>query len=293
MDVAYQLDCEWSLLAQTEIARALRRWHEQQPQLRRFGTPRQLLCFLHSAPAEQTDGPLLALLALARYDQLARRTLLQVLLPALKTQAERMASSPSCLREEVWEVLLYFAWETICGYPVERRRVCVATKLVLDVLHNATRELHRQPAGSDESDRSGELRWLLPPEPTREDETPAREDQSREPVAPPEPVPPETVVLEGVAAGVLGRLDAELILLTRVDGIRLRLLARTVGASYHALRQRRQRAEKRLREFLESDRDVSKRPVSTLVSYEGTVFLPECQRTATATAIDVFAERAA
>jgi DNA-directed RNA polymerase specialized sigma24 family protein len=292
MDVAYQLDCEWSLLAPTEIARALRRWHEQQPQLRRFGSPRHLLCFLHSAPAEQTDGPLLALLALARYDQLARRTLLQVLLPALKTQAERMASSPSCLREEVWEVLLYFAWETICGYPVERRSVCVATKLVLDVLHDATRELHRQPAGSDEAVEH-ELGWLLPAEPTRDEENAAPEDHAKEPAAPPESVTPETVVLDGVAAGVLGRCDAELILLTRVDGIRLRLLARTIGVSYHALRQRRQRAEKRLREFLESDRDVSKRPLSTLVSYEGTVFLPECQRAATATAIDVFAERAA
>jgi DNA-directed RNA polymerase specialized sigma24 family protein len=292
MDVAYQLDCEWSLLAPTEIARALRRWHAQQPQLRRFGTPRQLLSFLHSAPAEQTDGPLLALLALARYDQLARRTLLQVLLPALKTQAERMASSPSRLREEVWEVLLYFAWETICGYPVERRRLCVATKLVLDVLHDATRELHRQPAGSD-GPVEHELGWLIPAESTCEAEHAAPEDQAKEPAAPPEPVPPETIVLDGVAAGVLGRCDAELILLTRVDGIRLRLLARTIGVSYHALRQRRQRAEKRLREFLESDRNVSKRPFSTLVSYEGTVFLPECQPAASPPAIDVFAARAA
>lgn len=292
MDVAYQLDCEWSLLARAEIARALRRWQEQQPQLRGFSSPRRLLCFLHSAPAAQTDGPLLALLALARDDRLARRTLLQVLLPALKAQAERIAY-PSWLRDEVWEVLLYFAWEAICRYPVERRRVCVATKLVLDVLHDATRELHRQPVGSDASDQSGELGWLLLIEPTREGEIAAPDERAREPVAPPDPVPPEAVVLEAVAAGVLSRWDAELILLTRLDGLRLRLLARTIGGSYHALRQRRQRAEKRLREFLESSSDVSKRPVSTLVSYEGTVFLPERQPVADPTAIDVLAERAA
>jgi DNA-directed RNA polymerase specialized sigma24 family protein len=289
MDVAYQLDCEWALLARNEIARALRRWQQQQPQLRRFGSPRCLMCFLHSAPAEQTDGPLLALLELARNDQLARRTLLQVLLPALKAQAERM-THPACMRDEVWEVLLYFAWETICGYPVERRRVCVATKLVLDVLHNATRELHRQPASSDKSDQSHQLGWLLPNEPIRNEETAAPEEHATEPVAPPESLPPEAVVLEGVAAGVLGRRDAELILLTRVDGIRLRLLARTFGVSYHALRQRRQRAEQRLREFLESDRDVSIRPISTLVSHEGTIFRPECPPAA---AIDVLAARAA
>jgi DNA-directed RNA polymerase specialized sigma24 family protein len=292
VDVAYQLDCEWSLSARTEIARALRRWHEQQPLLRRFGSPGQLLRFLHSAPSEQTDGPLLALLALARHDLLARRTLLQVLLPALKAQAERMAY-PCWLRDEVWEVLLYFAWETICRYPVERRRTCVATKLVLDVLHDASRELRRQPAGVDKSDQSRELRWLLPSEPIRAEETSVLEEDTREPVAPAEPLPPEAVVLEAVAAGALARQDAELILLTRVDAIRLRLLAQTIGVSYHALRQRRQRAEKRLREFLASSSDVSKRLVSTLVSYEGTVSLAERQPANAPTAIDVLAERAA
>lgn len=291
MDVAHQLDCEWSLLARTELARALRRWQAQQPQLRRFASPRLLLSFLHSAPAEQTDGPLLALLALARHDRLARRTLLQVLLPALKTQAERIAYPP-CLRDEVWEVLLYFAWEAICCYPIERRRVCVATKLVLDVLHDATRELHRQPAGCDEA-AEHELGRLLPTEPTRVEGAAAPEEPAREAVAPPRPIAPEAVLLEGVAAGVLERRDAELILLTRVDGIRLRPLALTIGVSYHALRQRRQRAEKRLREFLDSSRDVSKRPLSTLVSCEGTVSLPERQPAVTPIANDVLTERAA
>ena len=92
------------------------------------------------------------------------------------------------------------------------------------------------------------------------------------------------------AAAAAGTGLAALILLTRVDGIRLRLLARTFGVSYHALRQRRQRAEQRLREFLESDRDVSIRPISTLVSHEGTIFRPECPPAA---AIDVLAARAA
>ena len=144
MDVAYQLDREWSRLARAEIARALPGWQKQQPQLCRFGSSHQLLVFLHSAPAEQTDAPLLALLALARTDRLAGRTLLQWLLPALKTRADRIAY-PCQRRDEVWEALLYFAWEVICCYPLERRRARVAANLVLDVLHHTTQELHQPP----------------------------------------------------------------------------------------------------------------------------------------------------
>jgi hypothetical protein len=292
VDVANQLDQEWSLLARTEVRRALQIWHQQQPQLRRFHSPQELLRFLHAAPAEQTDGPLLALLTLAGDEPLARRTLLQVLLPALKTQAERMVH-PACRRDEVWEVLLCVAWETICSYPLERRHVGVATKLVLDVLHDASRELRRQTVGTDKSDQLGEFGWLLANGPTPDQEAATSGDTGREPAAPAERLPPEAVVLEGVSAGVLGRADAELILLTRVDGIRLRLLARTLGTGYHALRQRRQRAEKRLRAFLASHRDVSKQPDSTLVSRAGTAPFPDPQPATAPSAIDVLAERAA
>jgi DNA-directed RNA polymerase specialized sigma24 family protein len=279
MDVAYQLDREWSRLARTEIARVLPRWHERQPQLRRFSSARDLLAFLHTAPAEQTDAPLLALLELARDDKLAGRTLLQMLLPALKAQAERITYA-SCMRDEVWEVLLYFAWETICSYPVDRRRIGVATKLVLDVLHNGTRELHSQPIGSDESDQL-DGRSPLPAKRSRAEDTPP-DEQANEPVAQPAPLPADAVLLEAVAAGALDRWDAELILRTRVDGIRLRLLAQAIGLSYHALRQRRQRAEQRLREFLTASRDVSKQPVSTLVSSERPDSLPTRTRPTTA-----------
>ena len=47
----------------------------------------------------------------------------------------------------------------------------------------------------------------------------------------------------GVSAGVLSRVDAELIAATRVEEVPLRLLAGRWGAGYEALRKRRQRAE--------------------------------------------------
>jgi hypothetical protein len=291
MDVAYQLDREWLQLAPTEIARVLPRWHKHQPQLRRFSSARDLLAFLHTAPAKQTDAPLLALLALARDDKRAGRTLLQVLLPALKAQAERIACA-SCQRDEVWEVLLYFAWETICTYPLERRRVGVATKLVLDVLHHATRELHRQPVASYESPQL-DRRPLLPSERTRAHDMPPPDERADAPITQPAPpLPTDAVLVAAVAAGVLHNWDVELILRTRVDGIRLRLLANALGLGYHALRQRRQRAERRLREFLAASRDVSKRPLSTLVSSEGAISLPVRTRQVPAS-LDAFGERAA
>jgi DNA-directed RNA polymerase specialized sigma24 family protein len=289
MDVAYQLDREWLQLARTEIARLLPRWHERQPQLRRFSSARDLLAFLHTAPAAQTDAPLLALLALARDDTLAGRTLLQVLLPALKVQTERIACA-SCLRDEVWEVLLYFAWETICTYPLERRRVGVATKLVLDVLHRATRELHHRPVASYGSARL-HRRPLLASECTGAEATPPPDEHADEPVSQPAPLPADAVLLAAAAASVLDPWDVELILRTRVDGVRLRLLAQALGLSYHALRQRRQRAEKRLREFLAASRDVSKRPLSTLVSSERPISLPT--RTRPSGTVDACSDRAA
>jgi DNA-directed RNA polymerase specialized sigma24 family protein len=270
VDVAYQLDREWSLLARNEVAAALPHWQEREPALRRFCSPRELLAFLHSAPAEQTDAPLLALLALARERRLAGRTLLQVLLPALKTRADRFACPASCQRDEVWELLLYTAWETICGYPLERRRR-VAANLVLQVVHRTTREL-RPPQFCVEV--GGQL---------------ARDDCA----APPDPVAPEAVVLAGVTAGVISPEDADLILLTRVDGIRLLEVARTLGIGYHGLRQRRQRAERRLRQLLDSLVDVSKRPVSDPVFHAGTFRLSRRARAAAPSPSDVPAKRAA
>lgn len=290
MDVAYQLDVEWPLLARGKVARALPRWQKKKPELRAFGTPHQLMLVLHSAPAEETDGPLLALLALARHDRLAGRVLLQVLLPALKTRADRIVH-PAHAREEVWELLLYSAWETICSYPIERRRLRVAANLVLQVVHRTTRALRHPSLVHDDNDEP-ELTWLRPSA-DEDGGEPERAARLEEGVAPAGRVAPEAVVLAGVAAGVISPEDADLILLTRVDGIRLAVVARTQGVGYHALRQRRQRAEIHLRQLLSVQGDVSKRPVLDPVSYGGAFLLHARRRASAATAIDPAAARAA
>ncbi len=269
MDVVYQLDREWSLLARGEVARTLPRWRERQPALRGFSLPRDFLEFLHAAPADRTDAPLLALLALAREERLAGRTLLQVLLPALKTRADRILRPAYIGRDEIWELLLYAAWEAICCYPLERRRVRVAANLILQVVHQTTRELRRGSLNHCEVTRHAPER-----------------------AAPPHPVAPEAVVVSGVAAGVISADDADLILLTRVDGIRLRVYARTLGVNYDALLKRRQRAEAALRRLLTAHSDVRKKPVSDPVFHARTFSLSRRDRAAT-NQLDISAARAA
>ena len=262
-DPVSQLEREWERLERGPLSRALCRWRPRQPPLARFHEGRQLLRFLQSAPAGETNAPLLSLLALAREErpllalspkQLARRglaheqllagrLLLQAILPALKAQAERIRHRHGD-RDEIWELQLFYAWEAICSYPLERRHRRVAANLVLQVLHQTTRHLR-------DDERRRALASGYAASPRHSDHTP---DARPAPLAP------------ALAAGVLAASDAELILQTRLDGVSLRLAAQSRGVGYHALRQRRQRAEQRLRSFLLADGDVSNRPVSDLTS---------------------------
>jgi DNA-directed RNA polymerase specialized sigma24 family protein len=245
MDVAAQLDREWPLLADAGIARQLADWQRREPALVGFTHPTTLLRFLHSAPAAETDAVLLALLRTARHDRLAGRLLLQALLPALKTQSARIVH-PADRRDELWELLLFHAWETICCYPLTRSRR-VAANLVLQVLHDTTRELRRAyaPKHPDQVPPAHELGSALPAD------ADGRED----------------AIQAAVTAGAISAADAELVLCTRVDGIRLRFLASLLGVSYTALRKRRQRAEAELRKALEPARRVPNALAPDLVSH--------------------------
>lgn len=261
LDPVCQLEREWSSLERGALAAALPRWREQHAALRCFGSPGQLLRFLNSSRPDQTDEPLGALLWLAREEQLAGRFVLQAILPALKAQAGRIAADPAA-REEVWELLLFFAWEAICCYPLQRRSR-VAANLVLQVLHDTTRELRPARLQSiPSSPRGRTLTDALLGVPSTELAV-QPQDAALTTV---ERLAAEALLVAAVAADAIAERDAQLILQTRIDGISLRLIARTLGVGYHALRQRRQRAERRLRELLGPGRDVSKTDVSDLIS---------------------------
>ena len=243
MNAVIQLEREWPILEQRGVAQALPGWQRSQPRLLPFQTARQLLRFLHAAPPEQTDPLFHALLTLAREDALAGRFLLQAILPALRAQAERIRH-PGGQRDELWELLLFYAWEAICCYPL-CRRLRVAANLVLQILHDTTRELHRPHRTHEEPFAHADLDDIF----TRA----GHAHVDGRPLC-----SPDVPVLRAVAAHLISERDADLILQSRVDGVRLPLLARTLAVSYHALRQRRQRAEQRLRGLLDTTPDVSK-----------------------------------
>jgi hypothetical protein len=230
--VVAQLEQEWPLLARRELARALARWRGIEPSLRPFQRPEDLLAFLHGAAPDESDGPLLALLVLAADDRAAGRFVLQAILPALKAQARRL-STRSTPREELWELLLFHAWEAICTYPVTRRHR-VAANLVLQVLHDTSRELRRsaqiaaRTAGPARSFRHARVR-----------------SAKRAASGP----PPRRLLHAAITADVIRRRDAALILRTRLRDAELRRLAQSAGVSYQALLKRRQRAEQALRSW--------------------------------------------
>jgi hypothetical protein len=66
----------------------------------------------------------------------------------------------------------------------------------------------------------------------------------------------DLLLAQAVRAGVLSRVDAELIAATRVEEVPLRQLAGRLGVGYEALRKRRYRAETVLARWLASEADV-------------------------------------
>jgi len=259
MDPISELEREWQTLAGGELARAFPAWQQAQPALRRFASARRLLSFLQSSPSAETDAPLHALLELAARDRLAGRLCLQAILPALKSQSARIAHAPG-RHEELQALLLAHAWAAICAYPGARRRR-VAANVVLQVLHDSTRELRRLAAPASGAREEGRGRGSLVSD---------LEQADRHAAPPPaRPLGVEGLLAAAVAATAIERADAELILLTRVDGVALATLAASRGVSRDALLKRRQRAEARLRARIVAERGVRKAPVSVLTSGEG------------------------
>ena len=248
--VVTQLEQEWPLLARRELALALARWHGLQPSLRRFQRTEDLLAFLHGAASDESDGPLLALLVLAADDRAAGRFVLQAILPALKAQARRLATR-STPREELWELLLFHAWEAICTYPATRRHRRVAANLVLQVLHDTSRVLRR---GSPVEARAACHQTPSLPRARGRSANGAPGG------------PPRRLVRAAVTAGVIRRRDAALILRTRLRDSELRHLAHSSGVSYEALLKRRQRAEQALRTWPPLRANVRNRRPGVLTS---------------------------
>ncbi len=205
----------------------------REPALRRFASPARLLSLPQSSGSAETDAPLYALLALAGGDRLAGRLCLQAILPALKAQAVRIAHAPTA------------ATSFVRSCSPTRGRPSAPTP-------PAGRTAWPQTSCSRcSTTRRGRLRRLTPPA-----SAPRGDSGVPEPIVsslahtgevaarrPGRALGVEGLLAAAVAAAEIDRSDAELILLTRVDGVPLRRVAASRGCSRDALLKRRQRAE--------------------------------------------------
>lgn len=203
-------------------------WRDAEPALSPFRDPLAVLRFLRGAGSSaQKDEVLCALLRQARHEPAAARVVLEAMLPGLKNLVGRLLTDARD-REEVWSALLASAWERIRTYPVQRRPHKVPANVLLDSMRGTLTAL--TGTRSDPAARAVRLSGRLH--------------------APPEPAGVDALLDSAVAAGAISEEEAELILATRVDGLRLSVLACSHGVSSDTLKHRRSRAERRLRFFL-------------------------------------------
>lgn len=247
IDPVDQLDREWQQLCSGRLRLKLRQWAEHEPALAPFVEPATLIRFLrHPGPWAARDALLRALLFRARVEPLAGRVVLEALLPGLKRLAERVILDARD-RDELWSLLLAYAWEQIRSYPLERRPSRIAANLLLDTRRKTLDEFLRERA-----------RTRFRPDDVKAPRARRHAAHREFPAALPSTAPSrpqaqgdvDALLRGAVEAGAISSEEAELIARTRIDGAALHDLAATAGVAYHTLNVRRIRAERRLLLFL-------------------------------------------
>lgn len=226
------LDREWEhLLRGRRLDKALARWRDVDETLGEFRRVGDLLALLEDQDGdpERQSEVLLALLRLAREEELAGRLILQRFVPPLKS----IAGWKQPLRQTEWATMVVSAaYEVIATYPVDRRPRRVAANIVWDVrkrMYAALTE-HR--------------RW--------QDELTLGEPSEDALIAPDIAEQYEAADLLRWAAArcQVPRDIARLIVLTRGAGFQVEEIAAHRAVPSTRLRQRRWRCEQRMREAL-------------------------------------------
>jgi hypothetical protein len=223
------LEREWDQLEGSPAsARRLRRLAAAEPALTPFATLGLLRRFVEDRASrpDQRDAVLIALVRQANGDggdDLAARTVLQLLLPGCKALVRRYCWTDS--PDEVAAAVVAEAYERIRNYPVTRRPTRVAANILLDVKQRLFWR-RRPPVGEVGHDLSAAVSPDC-------DETATA----------------ELLELLGWAVrhGHLTRDAAALIAQTRVADVTIAELCARDGSEPQTMRRRRQRAERRLK----------------------------------------------
>jgi len=161
-----------------------------------------------------------------------------VLLPGIGRRVYPLCRAFPRLAHDLESEALVGLLQAVGGWRLGQDRV--ASRLVWAAARGAHRLLRREITLSEREASVG-LRLEPPPRP---------------------PAHGDLLLAQAVTAGVLSRVDAELIAVTRVEEVPLRQLAAGWGTGYEALRKRRYRAEAALARWLAAERDVPTEPVA-------------------------------
>lgn len=221
------LETEWTHLATSRPAReALERWADD-PALWGFRDLDDVVEFANRRrQAAASDRVLAALARQAHVDDVAARTLLQAVLPGLKSVIRTYGRNGT--NDEIGSAVIAVAFERIRRYPIERRPAHIAANILLDTRQAISRRRARDLALDEVMGAPADERCLL--------RIPAR----TEPSAAEELV---GLIDDAVRAGAVSHDAACVIVLTRVADVPIGELARSQRDDVRALRQRRRRAE--------------------------------------------------
>jgi hypothetical protein len=184
--------------------------------------------FVRAAHPADADRVLLALVRRAvAGDDLAARVLLQLLLPGTRALARRWWALGDA--DERAAAAVTAVYHRIRHYPIERRPGRVAANVLLDAAHELRRAVPKLLA-TPSADPAAQAALLDRARTVhRSVEHPAVELTE--------------VLADAVAAGIVGRDDAELIARSRIGGQRVADIAQHRGLRPRTLWDRRQRAE--------------------------------------------------
>lgn len=237
MSTIASLGREWQTLARSPaLAEALRRWSRDDPALAAFDVVGDLVAYAHSRdrhPAD-VDAVLAALAKKATTDDMAARTLLQLLLPGLAALARRHRWLGDA--EERDQAVVAVAYERIRTYPFDARPRRIAANVILDTAQRLLAERDRQRREPPPNEGEQGLEALI----AEPGEAPSASEE----------------LLELLAwAHRRGHLTADavrLIALTRVAGMTPAELVPQFGCDDYRVRRRRHRAERRLKEVAQA-----------------------------------------
>lgn len=145
--VLRQLDREWKEIGGGGRG-ALRRWAAEDPSFVGFDSVGSLVDKVNErGRTEESDALLLALLREAPLDDLAARTVLQAMMPAVKNLTAKFSTCGAWCADETAAVVVAAMWERIRSYPVDRRPRKVSANLTLDTRQRVWRTGYKQVHG--------------------------------------------------------------------------------------------------------------------------------------------------